>query len=69
MNKEGEILHKILHKVGYEKRGELEKRINQLINENPRLSRLGALYLIGEELGIFEQVDSVEYTVPIAKLV
>ncbi len=69
MNREEEILNKIIKKVGVERREEIENKINQLIADNHRLTRLGALYLICEELGVFESIDKDEYIVPIAKLV
>ena len=69
LSKEEEILIKIIKKIGEERREEIEKRITQLIGENPRLTRLGALYLIGEELGVFEASRAEEYVVPLGKLV
>jgi len=62
-------LFKILKKVGDDRREEIERRVVELITHNPRLTRLGALYILGEELKAFEATTVKEYVVPIAKLV
>lgn len=64
-----ELLRRVLRVVGEERREEVEGEVERRIAEDPRLTRLGALYVVAGELGIFENLKQSVSTVVLSKLV
>ncbi|MCS7142754.1 MAG: hypothetical protein NZ920_03020 [Aigarchaeota archaeon] len=64
-----ELLKRIAERIGHDRIPEIEERVNRLVSEDPRLSRLGALYLVIEELGGLERTARDRYFLPISKVV
>jgi len=64
-----ELLRRLLRVIGEERRGEVEDEVERRIAEDPRLTRLGALYIVAGELGFFEKAERSPSIVPLAKLV
>ncbi|MCS7145880.1 MAG: hypothetical protein RMJ28_05015 [Nitrososphaerota archaeon] len=64
-----ELLRRVLRLVGEERREEIEGEVERRMMEDPRLTRLGALYVVAGELGVFERLEKGLSSVPLAKLV
>lgn len=64
-----ELLTKVLRIVGEERRSEIEEEVERRISEDPRLTRLGALYMVAGELGLFGESSRGPPLVPLGKLV
>jgi hypothetical protein len=64
-----ELLTKVLRIVGEERRSEIEEEVERRISEDPRLTRLGALYMVAGELGLFGESSRGPPVVPLGKLV
>lgn len=69
MHSYDELLSRILSRIGEDKRAEIEEAVERLITEDPRLTRLGALFIIADEQGVFNESVQPEYFIPISKLV
>jgi hypothetical protein len=63
------LLRRVLSLVGEDKREEIEVEVERRVSEDPRLTRLGALYIVAGELGLFEGLRQGSSTVALSKLV
>lgn len=63
------LLRRVLSLVGEERREEIEVEVERRVAEDPRLTRLGALYIVAGELGLFEGLKQGSSTVALSKLV
>lgn len=63
------LWRKVVEKLGPERAGEVEEMIGMLMSEDPKLTRLGALYMLAEDLGVFDGSPRDASTIPIAKIV
>lgn len=62
-------MRRVLRLVGEERREEIEVEVERRVAEDPRLTRLGALYIVAGELGLFEGLKQGSSTVALSKLV
>ncbi|GBC71746.1 hypothetical protein HRbin02_01534 [Candidatus Calditenuaceae archaeon HR02] len=63
------LLRRVLSLVGEDRREEIEVEVERRVAEDPRLTRLGALYIVAGELGVFEGIKQGSSTVALSKLV
>jgi len=64
-----ELLRRVLRIVGDERRAEIEEEVEKRIAEDPRLTRLGALYIVASDMGVFNEARQAPPVVPLGKLV
>ncbi len=64
-----ELLRRVLRIVGDERRAEIEEEVGRRMAEDPRLTRLGALYIVASDLGVFSETRQSPPVVPLGKLV
>ncbi|MEM2085404.1 MAG: hypothetical protein QXW60_06060 [Nitrososphaerota archaeon] len=64
-----DLLRRVLKIIGEDRREEVEEEVERRMVEDPRLTRLGALYVVAGELGVFESLRRGVSTVALSKLV